>query len=107
MRSDRDAITRYVILFQARSGSTYLTEVLDSHPDVYAMGEKFAERKKKGPARQLGAMRRFFERVPDGDFAAIGFKTVYKLQTSQAVIVAVFVPLFVGMMAGAFLWILA
>lgn len=75
MNHPHDETTRYVIVFQARSGSTYLTEVLDSHPSVYAMGEKFAELKSKGPVRQLAAMRKFFEELPDGDFAAIGFKT--------------------------------
>ncbi len=78
MNSDHQAITRYVILFQARSGSTYLTEVLDSHPNVYALGEKFADRKEKGAGLQIRAMRKFFDEVPEGDYAAMGFKTKLK-----------------------------
>lgn len=65
---------RFVVLFQARSGSTYLTEALDSHPEIYAAGEMFAQRKSKGEA-QLAAIESFYKFVPESEPRAMGFKT--------------------------------
>ncbi len=66
-----DQVTRFVILMVGRSGSSYLTELLSSHPSICAMGEK------PGPwkaPKQLAWTRRYLtEDLPLGK-TAVGFK---------------------------------
>jgi LPS sulfotransferase NodH len=73
----RHQVTPYVILFIERDGSTYLTSLLTSHPDVNAIFERFAVMKQKGEnaADQLRWANNFFTPPIIGRKAAIGFKT--------------------------------
>jgi LPS sulfotransferase NodH len=69
----RDQVRSFVLLFQGRTGSTYLTEALASHPEIKMLGEDFAGRK-KAPSIQLQAMREFLTPPLLGSYRAIGFK---------------------------------
>ena len=73
----RPAVTPFVILFIERDGSTYLTSLLTSHPDVEAVYERFAVMKQKGQgaAEQLAWARQFLDPPWIGRTAARGFKT--------------------------------
>jgi LPS sulfotransferase NodH len=70
-------VTPYVILFIERDGSTYLTSLLSSHPDVQAIYERFAVLKQQGQnaEQQLAWARGFFTPPLIGRAAAVGFKT--------------------------------
>jgi hypothetical protein len=65
---------RFVILFQGRSGSTYLTEALDSHPQVRCEVERLVPLRGQGSAAQLEWVDRYFHSSCNGA-AAVGFKT--------------------------------
>lgn len=71
---------RYVILFQARSGSTFLSEALATHPDILALKEEFSRLRKqirKGRAargQQVRWLKQFWG-DPPAWCNAIGFKT--------------------------------
>lgn len=66
------SVRPFILLFQGRSGSTYVTEALDAHPDVRAGLERFAGLR-RSPERQLERIRRFYDGHPD--HRAVGFKT--------------------------------
>src|SRR5262249_43296180 len=68
---------RFVLLFEGRSGSTYLMESLDAHPQVVAAHEILTELKlEPDVARlQLERTRAFLTEPRDGAIAAVGFKT--------------------------------
>jgi LPS sulfotransferase NodH len=70
-------VTPYVILFIERDGSTYLTSLLTSHPEVRAVYERFAVMRQKGERAQaqLQWARDFLSPPIVGASAAIGFKT--------------------------------
>lgn len=74
--------TNFVIVFEGRSGSTFLVEALDSHPDVVAKKEAFAAIRKDITAgkydrrEQALWLREFFASEPDA--RALGFKVKYK-----------------------------
>ena len=74
--------TNFVIVFEGRSGSTFLVEALDSHPDVVAKKEAFAAIRKDITAgkydrrEQALWLREFFASEPD--VRALGFKVKYK-----------------------------
>ncbi len=75
--------TCFAVLFEGRSGSTYLVEALNSHPQIRAEKELLAGLKKKinkGMAEagdQLGCIERLY--VPgDHEYDVIGFKTKMK-----------------------------
>jgi LPS sulfotransferase NodH len=67
----------FVVLFQGRTGSTFLVEALDSHPQVRADYERLASDKwaKKGAAAQLDAARESLAAPPGSPWRAVGFKT--------------------------------
>lgn len=67
----------YVILFIERDGSTYLSSLLISHPEIQAVYERFAVLKQKGgqAKEQLDWMRSYYTPPIIGRKAAIGFKT--------------------------------
>lgn len=73
----RNQVTPYVILFIERDGSTYLSSLLMSHPQIEAVYERFAVLKQKGSGagEQLEWARNFFTPPLLGRKAAIGFKT--------------------------------
>lgn len=73
----RGQTTQFVILFLERDGSTYLTSLLMSHPNVKAVYERFAVMKKKGSSGkdQLQWASCFFTPSWIGRYGALGFKT--------------------------------
>ena len=73
----RHQVTPYVILFIERDGSTYLTSLLMSHPDINAVYERFAVLKQKGTGaqEQLEWADKFFTPPLVGRKAVVGFKT--------------------------------
>ena len=72
----REKPVRFVILFQGKVDSTYLTEALGSHSNVCAKGEWFNGQ--KGKAAQLTRMREYFEHSVPDDCDAQEFKVKLK-----------------------------
>lgn len=62
----------FVILFQGRAGSTYLTEALASHPDIHAWFEELSV--EDTAAGQLESARAMLTAPPDTPCRAFGFK---------------------------------
>ncbi len=73
----RPQVNPFVMLFVERSGSTYLTTLLNSHPDVYAQGEKFDAMRQqgKGAREQLEWAEEVLTPPLVGRNKARGFKT--------------------------------
>ncbi len=73
----RPQITPYIILFIERDGSTYLTSMLMSHPQVEAVYEHFAVMKQQGTTaeEQLHWAQSFLTPPLIGKKKAVGFKT--------------------------------
>ena len=79
--------TPYVLVFQARSGSTHLTELLDSHPAIHAQKESFATLVRRGRKRgwsptetaraQLAWMDDYYTSPPTPEVQSWGFKTKF------------------------------
>lgn len=66
----------FVVLFQGRTGSTYLIEGLNAHPQVDARGEVFkSEGDMAAGRRQLRKMREFLKSAPSTGDVAHGFKS--------------------------------
>ncbi len=72
----RPQVHPYVILFIERDGSTYLTSLLTSHPQIEAIYERFAVLKQKGAGadQQLAWAREFFTPRLFNRVKALGFK---------------------------------
>ena len=72
----RPQIRTYVILFDGRSGSSLMTELLAAQPDALALGETFASMRKKGESApaQLAWASGFLARPWRGPHRLIGFK---------------------------------
>jgi hypothetical protein len=70
-------VSPFVVLFIERDGSTYLTSLLTSHPDVRVVYERFAVLRQNGAdgAGQLAWAADFLSPPWIGRAAAIGFKT--------------------------------
>ena len=75
MNNSDNQLTRLVILFLGRSGSTYLKESLNSHPHIYIQGEFLVGKKWK---RQLQDLERLFNHVPSPNSQVVGVKTKLK-----------------------------
>lgn len=75
----RPQVTRFIILFVERSGSTYLATMLDSHPQIHALREQFAVLKQEGKtsSQQLEWADGFYTPPWTGKTSALGFKTKY------------------------------
>lgn len=73
----RNQVTPFVILFVERAGSTYLTSLLDSHPDLVCLREEFAVIKEKGGTAidQQAWARDFLTPPLIGRLKGKGFKT--------------------------------
>lgn len=73
----RHQVTPFIILFIERDGSTYLTNLLMSHPDISAVFERFAVMKQKGEGAeaQLRWARTFLTPPIVARVGARGFKT--------------------------------
>ncbi|MEE2640792.1 MAG: sulfotransferase domain-containing protein [Planctomycetota bacterium] len=68
-------VGKYIILFQGRSGSTFLTEHMRSHPEIRAMYEEFSSLPKDWSA-QLDWMSNFYYSKPQSQkVTTVGFKT--------------------------------
>lgn len=70
----------YVLLFETRSGSSYLTGVLAAHPDIRAWGEKFKTDSRNG-GDQISRIRDFLRGSPDASQSPpsiVGFKTKHQ-----------------------------
>jgi LPS sulfotransferase NodH len=73
----RSQVRYYVLLFEGRTGSTFLTGALAQHPEVLAKDEKFAGQIKNGlgASEQLEWARGLFTAPLIGPYRARGFKT--------------------------------
>ena len=73
----RHQVTPFVILFIERDGSTYLTSLLENHPEINMVYERFAVLKQKGLGAkdQLDWLTEFFTPPLIGRTGASGFKT--------------------------------
>lgn len=72
MNNSDNQLTRLVILFLGRSGSTYLKESLNSHSKIYIQGEFLVGKKWK---RQLQDLERLFNHRPSRKSQVVGVKT--------------------------------
>jgi LPS sulfotransferase NodH len=68
--------TLYVILFQGRAGSTWLTEHMRDHPEIHAFAEEF-DTFPQTWVNQKRWLRNFYIRLPRKDLSirVLGFKT--------------------------------
>jgi LPS sulfotransferase NodH len=73
----RPEVTPFVILFIERDGSTYMTSMLDSHPAIEMVYERFSVMVQRGTnaTEQLAWARHYFTPPAVGRRAAVGFKT--------------------------------
>lgn len=73
----RHQVTRYVILFIERDGSTHLTSLLMSHPEIKADYERLAVLRQEGAKAedQLAWIRSYFTPGLVNRYEAVGFKT--------------------------------
>ncbi|HZD10501.1 MAG TPA: hypothetical protein VE553_04095 [Candidatus Binatia bacterium] len=73
----RPQVTPFVILFIERDGSTYMIGMLESHPAIATVYERFAVMRQKGQdgAAQVNWAREFYSAPLVGSTAALGFKT--------------------------------
>ena len=67
--------TPFVLLFQGRTGSTYLIESLSRHPQVLAETEHLVGLRQKGGQAQLRWAQWFLNSAHDSKPSAVGFKT--------------------------------
>jgi LPS sulfotransferase NodH len=71
----RPFVNRFAILFVGRTGSTYLQELLDSHPNIRCLGEALPELKDRGATSQLQWVEWALTPPLIGPYRALGFKT--------------------------------
>jgi LPS sulfotransferase NodH len=72
--SGNSAQCLFVILFQGRSGSTLLGELLNSSPAIQIEGEILAGRRLEGWRRQNARLGQFVQRSQSSRIQAVGFK---------------------------------
>jgi hypothetical protein len=77
MASSRNSV-KYVLFFIGRTGSTYLTQALSSHPEI-APGAEWEPLVGKDSNQQLQAVRTLLTHPPYGYHPAVGFKTKLKV----------------------------
>ena len=65
----------FIVIFQGRSGSTYLMEALNQHPDITAHKEVLVALKKEGARHQLKQTKGYLKRSMFKRPLAVGFKT--------------------------------
>ncbi|MFM7271116.1 MAG: hypothetical protein ACKO2C_05730 [Actinomycetes bacterium] len=71
----RRNVSRFVILFPGRTGSTYLISAIDRHPDVEAKGEMLDGLREAGVDAQRAWLEKYLRAPFIGDHRAVGFKT--------------------------------
>lgn len=69
----RSRVRKFVVFLVARVGSTYLTTLLQSHPDVLAKSEELRDRESLGAQVQLNWTANFLRPPIVGTHAARGF----------------------------------
>jgi len=74
----RHQVQRFVILFEGRTGSTYLQETLDWHPEIVCVAEGLPPLKESGVETQSQWARAVLTPPFVGTNRAIGFKTKLK-----------------------------
>ena len=79
----RKSVNRFVILFEGRAGSTYLTELLNSHPNIRAHMEILGPLRNDLPIAQLQRTRKTLMAPIIGRFGAVGFKTKLRILTDS------------------------
>lgn len=67
-------VSFFVVLFQGRSGSSWLIEALNSHPQIEAIGEKMAALHGGGAVAQNRWLEGYFAQRPPAR-SVLGFKT--------------------------------
>ena len=77
----RKNVCSFVILFEGRTGSSYLTEHLDSHPNIRAHMEILGPLKNDPPIAQLQRTRKTLMPPVIGRHGAVGFKTKLRILT--------------------------
>ncbi len=68
-------VQRYVLFLIGRVGSTYLTGLLNSHPNIRALGEELEDLQAKGSEAQLEWVRHYFTPPLIGRNKVVGFNT--------------------------------
>lgn len=71
----RRSVTPFVILFEGRTGSSYLVTSLSKHPNVRAGWEELVQMKALGHESQAEWTRKALTAPMIGRFGAVGFKT--------------------------------
>ena len=71
----RRSVTPFVILFEGRTGSSYLVTSLSEHPNVRAGWEELVRLKALGHEAQAEWTRKALTAPLIGRFGAVGFKT--------------------------------
>lgn len=71
----RNSVTPFVVLFEGRTGSSYLITSLSTHPNVRAGWEELVQLKKFGHEAQAQWTRKALTAPWIGRFSAVGFKT--------------------------------
>lgn len=73
----RQQVTRFILLFVGRTGSTYIISKLNTHPNVCALGEKLVDFTIGETEAQLNWVEKFLRPPLAGRNKAIGFKTKF------------------------------
>ncbi len=71
----RFEVQPYVLFLIGRVGSTYLMELMNSHPNIHALSEELHDLQEKGSAAQLQWVRQYFSPPLIGRYKVIGFNT--------------------------------
>jgi len=83
-------MTRFVLLFEGRTGSTHLISHLQSHPQIRAEYESLAELKRVGVDAQVGYLRALYAAAPTTNPAAVGLKSKLRDLADRAVFAELF-----------------
>lgn len=75
MPTSRSHVTRFVVLFPGRSGSTWVISALNAHPKIEAKGEVLDPMRTDGPQAQLEWTRKYLRGPAINKHKAVGFKT--------------------------------
>lgn len=71
----RNQVQPFVILFVGRVGSSYLTDLLNAHPNIRSLYDEVTELRDKGAEAQLSWAEEALTPPLIGRFRAVGFKT--------------------------------
>lgn len=66
-------VTQYVMFMMGRVGSTYLTHLLNSHPEILALSEELLDLKEEGAEAQMAWARDFLSPPLVGRYRVRGF----------------------------------